>query len=180
VIATGSVTQAFHAGASAACVHFGLEKQGFIPKLIRALETPIPGTPKLLMAMKSPEQLAASEMSRRGWMRENVHGGLNRLLKGVKLDKGLQALEPLLGDATAPEEMRRTFGERGVFSLAHTPVQSIANAIPIGGVGKGYQAARTLGEKLFHVPGPPSFQVPTNQLDVDASQVLDRLRSLRG
>jgi hypothetical protein len=167
------------AGVHAALQRFGV-KTAFIPKLLRALETPIPGTPKMLMAVKDKAQLAASEAARRGWIRDNVFGGAENLLKKVKLDKALQKLEPLVGNVTAPDEMRRSFGERGVYTLAHTPIQTAANLVPIGGVGKGYQLARTGLEKMLKVPPPPQWAPPVAALDQGADSVLKSISKLKG
>ncbi len=166
-------------GAKAACEAYGI-KVAFIPKLIRALETPIPGTPKMMMPVKDKAQLDASEAGRRDWMRENIHGGIERGLKKLKVDKGLQALEPLVGNVTAPPEMRASFGDRATYSIAHTPVQTAANLVPIGGVGKGYQVARTGLEKLLGVPPPPAWKPPVAALDRGAEGVLKAISKLKG
>lgn len=166
-------------GAAAACSAYGV-KVAFIPKLMRALETPIPGTPKMVMPVKDQAQLAASEASRRGWIRDNVYGNIERGLKKMKVDKGLQKLEPFLGNVTAPAEMRASFGDRAVYSLAHTPVQTAANTVPIGGVGKGYQVARTIAEKALGIPAPPSWKPPVAALDQGADAILKHLSKLRG
>lgn len=137
-----------------------MQKHAWLPKLLRALETPIPGTPKLVMPVKDQAQLDASEAARREWIRENVHGGLERGLKGIKVDKLYQKLEPVLGNTSETPERRATYGERRVHQLAHQPVKELVSALPIPyGVGAtAYQGTRDFIGGRLGIPKAPSYE----------------------
>lgn len=145
------VTDAYNAGAGAACARFGLAKQAFIAKALRALETPIPGTPKLLMEPKTTAQLDASEASRRAWITDNLQGGAFRGLKRLGLDRAIQQLEPLAGDITLPPALRQQFGERVLHKATHLPVQTALGALPYG-AAKFWQLGRQGVEKALNIP----------------------------
>jgi hypothetical protein len=134
-------------------------KHAWIAKLLRALETPIPNTPKLLMPVKGPEELAASEASRRQWIRDNVHGGIEKGLKAVKLDKAYQALEPVLGNTSETPDRRATFGARQVHDWAHQPVKNLISAFPTpyGAGVRAYQGVRDFAGSRLGIPKAPSF-----------------------
>lgn len=159
-----------------------LEKQAFIAKLLRTLATPVERapllgralqsagvtrTPGLLMAHRGPAELDALENAARSWQQTHVHNNIYKGLKGVKLDKLYQKLEPYTGSTSEPS-IRAQYGDRRIWSLAHqplqhalsAPVQYLAGKLPIvgpaakAGVVDIYNSGRAVLEKHLGVPGP--------------------------
>lgn len=126
-------------------------------KLVRALSTPIPGTPKLLMNMRTPLQLDALEQSVTNAGNKYFHGGIAKGLQKLKVDRVFQKLEPFIGNATDAPDLRATFGARQVHNWAHQPVRQVAGMVPIPSFGSIYQGARDGVGKLLGVKPPMAF-----------------------
>ena len=144
------------------------EKEAFIAKAIKALSTPIKGTPKLLMKNRSPQELQALEDGVRAFQNDKVHGGAYRAMKKIKLDKFFQAMEPIKGSSTATPAMRATSGDRAIWDIAHQPIRKLVSLSPISfpglSAGEAYQGLRGAAQKAFNVPGPKSYPMPPEHM----------------
>jgi hypothetical protein len=169
-------------------------KHAIISALIRKLETPIPGTPKILMEKRTPEQLAQRETGRRDWQREHIHDNIYKALKKMKVDKLYQAGERFSG-STAEPHIRAQYGDRQIWSLAHAPVQHLLSAPAqvaagalsghpvLAGVGlaaragvlPAYTTGRAALEKLIGAPGPLSYGSPIGKTPSPPARTLPAL-----
>jgi len=143
-----------------------LEKNAFIAKLLRALETPIPGTPKLLMKVRDKAELAAREVARRGKIRGAVNENIYKALKKMKVDKAYQKLEPAIGHTTAPAAERALFGDREIHEMAHEPFHTLISNLPIPYAGPVHKGLRSAAQKLLGVPAAKAYVMPEAAHDV--------------
>jgi hypothetical protein len=140
-----------------------MQKQAFIAKAVRALSTPIKGTPKLVQKVRGPEELAALEKKVRSaqWRgQDKAYEALTseKLPRWLRIDKGYQRLEPALGTPSNPQVMRDTWGKRKVWSMTHEPVRFLMGQTPVvSSFGTPYQALRTGAEKALKIPPPKKF-----------------------
>lgn len=175
-----SLMAAYEAGQLAAIEKFAAQdKTAIIASLMRALETPIPGTPKWLSPLWSGAELAVREAGRQTWVNKNIHGGIYNMLKKLKVDKAFQAAEPLIGNTAAPLAERAQYGDRKIHGWAASPLQHLVSSVPaiaghaiggIAGAGAGtaatpyasslYQGTRTGIEKALGAPGPVPYGTP--------------------
>lgn len=117
--------------AFAAC----LEKQALIERLVRLGATPIPGTPKLFMKSRTPQELKALQNSvEQGW-NARVTNPLMRLA-----EKGIGKLP----------SKAQPIARKGARVVAEDPVGMLAaNLVPAPGASAGYLALKRGGERLI-------------------------------
>ena len=122
----------------------GLTKQAVIERLIRLGATTIPGTPKLVMRHRSPQELAA------------LQHGVESAWNNQVTDPIMRRLEPVANKL--PAGRLRDVAIKGAKIVAEDPVGTIASkAIPIPGVTLAYVGAKKGIEHLIdrHYPLPP-------------------------
>jgi len=137
-----------------------LEKNAFLAKALRLLETPIPGTPKLFMKIRDKAELAAREVSRREKIRDAVGGNIYKGLKKLRVDKAYQKLEPLIGSTTAPAAERALYGDRQIHAMAHRPLHWILGNAPIPYASTAHNALVAAAQKLTGVPAARAYKMP--------------------
>ena len=124
----------------AACL-MELEKTALLERLVRLGATPIPGTPKLMMKSRSPDELKALQGSVEAGWNERVtqpimnvaEGPLSRLPKG-KIQSGARWMAQ---------------------SMAQDPVgMTLAKAIPVPGASMLYAGAKKGLEKVIDRVAP--------------------------
>lgn len=121
----------------------GLTKMALIERLIRLGATPIPGTPKLLMDERTPEQLSS--------LQRNVDDHWNQHVT----EPLMRVAEPMLQHL--PEGRMQGLARSGAQMVAQDPVGAVlSSAIPIPGAGAGYFAAKRGAERLIDRVAPLS------------------------
>lgn len=107
----------------------GLTKMALLERLIRLGATPIPGTPKLVMKTRSPQELAQLQHSVDDvWQRHVTKPILNRA------EPALQKL---------PQGKLQDLARTGTKLVAEDPIgAAVTHAIPIPGAFAGYLAAK--------------------------------------
>lgn len=137
-----------------------LEKNAFIAKALRLLETPIPGTPKLLMKVRGKAELAARETARREKIRDVVNENIYKGLKKARIDKVYQKLEPAIGNLTAPAAERALYGDRQIHAIAHRPLHWLLGNAPIPYVGTAHNTLVSAAQKALNVPAARAYKMP--------------------
>jgi hypothetical protein len=104
-------------------------KVALIERLVRLGATPIPGTPKLLMKNRSPQELSA--------LQHNISNAWNSRVTEPLMRKA----EPLL--SKLPKGKVQDLARTGAKLVAEDPVGTVVtNAIPIPGAHPGYLALK--------------------------------------
>jgi len=137
-----------------------LEKNAFLAKVLRLLETPIPGTPKLLMKVRGKAELAAREATRREGLRNAINGNIYKGLKKLKVDKVYQKLEPMIGSTTAPAAERALYGDRQIHAIAQRPLHWLLGNAPIPYAATAHNALVAAAQKLTGVPAARAYKMP--------------------
>lgn len=153
----------------------GMEKQALLAKIMRLLETPIPGTPKLLMKVRGGAELAEREASRRGVLRKVINENIKKGLTKLRVDKLYQKLEPILGNTTLPAAERATFGARHVHSLAHRPFHAIIGNAPIPYASTIHNALTAGAQKLLGIPAAEAFSMPVAKGGAAKGEALEKI-----
>jgi hypothetical protein len=131
-----------------------LEKNALLERLVRLAATDVPGTPRLLMRQRSPEELAA------------LQHGVQRFMGGFH-EPAKQAVEPML--QRLPQGKVQHYLRKGVHALIENPEGLAAWGTGIPGALEGYVGGKKLLEKGIDrlaplaahnptmLPPPPSF-----------------------
>lgn len=113
-----------------------LQKRALLERLVRLGATDVPGTPRLLMRRRSPEELAGLQSR----VQEGWNNRVTKPLMGVA-ERGLQKL---------PTGKLQDAARAGARLLAQDPVGTVAsNLIPIPGASPAYLAGKRGAEKLI-------------------------------
>lgn len=115
---------------------FSFMKTALLERLVRLGATDVPGTPRLLMKKRSPQELASLQQGVENWWGKKV----SNPIMGVA-NKGLSKL---------PEGKLKNVATTGAKMVAQDPVGAIAaNAVPVPGASLAYFGAKRGLEKAI-------------------------------
>jgi len=137
-----------------------IEKTADIAKIIRLLKTPIKGTPRLVMKVRSKAVLDAEEHALRETLRDKINGNIYKGLKKLKVDKVYQRFEPIIGSKTSPKALRDTYGERQIHEMAHRPFHYLLGKVPMPGLSAAHNLLAEGQQRLLKAPPPRAYQMP--------------------
>lgn len=118
-----------------------LEKVALLERLVRLGATDVPGTPRLLMKKRSPEELASLQQGVTSWWGKHVS---SPVMSAANV--GLKRL---------PEGKLKRVATQGAQLVAKDPLGTLAaNAIPVPGAFPAYLAGKRGLEKLIDRAAP--------------------------
>lgn len=118
------------------------EKTALLERLVRLGATPIKGTPKLFMKLRTPQELAQLQHSLEVGYAKRITDPIMRVAK-----KGLDKL---------PEGKLRSAATKGAKLIAEDPIgMTLSNMVPVPGANPAYLALKKGGEKLIDRFAPP-------------------------